>query len=333
VQACDSQDLDDLACSSHSAAKIEDELRTAESPMQPSVLLRLQLDLRETKKTPSEQEVEISRAVQSLLSHDDNKSGGAISTLWNMPDNIRFVQNLMGSILNSIESFKNIFNWTIPTKTHLIYWTIVVFWIVSIIVPGRYLLLFGGLYDFIYCFLPQPDDYPFDTRLQNLLEAVPNDDDLEQVYEWERKLHLKQELEKHKTSLKRAKLRLVFECLWDGCVRLKENSMMSGGSGKNWADAYVVFQGHRLVWWGSEDEVDAGKAPIGQLLLQGHAGVSHASPMDIKEFGDDGRLLSIFGKDVSGTQRKITLLCKSSSSCQALSAAVNKTLLTEESTA
>lgn len=37
-------------------------------------------------------------------------------TLWNMPENIRYVQNLMGSILDTIESFKNIFNWTVPYK-------------------------------------------------------------------------------------------------------------------------------------------------------------------------------------------------------------------------
>lgn len=63
-----------------------------------------------------------------------------------MPENIKYVQNLMGSILNSIESFKNIFNWTLPLKTNLIYWVLVVFWVISVFVPGRYLLLFGNIY-------------------------------------------------------------------------------------------------------------------------------------------------------------------------------------------
>lgn len=328
-QTLENEEMEESKLNSSSISSTSEHFSQSDKILTPLVLLRLQLDLRQSNKPPTDDEIEISRAVQSLLSNDDNSSGGTISTLWNMPENIRYVQNLMGSILNSIESFKNIFNWTVPSKTLLIYWSIVTFWIVSIFVPGRYLLLFGGLYDFFYYFMPQPDDFPFDTRLQNLLEAVPNDDDLEQVYEWERKLHLKQEMEKHKNSLKRAKLRLVFECLWEGCVKLKINNSgaLSTSSNKNWENMYIVLQGHRLVWWSGEHDIDAGKAPVGQLLLHGHAGVSHASPVDIREFGDDGRLLCIFGKSVNGTPRKITLLCNSSSNCQKLSAAVNKLLL------
>jgi hypothetical protein len=33
-----------------------------------------------------------------------------------MPDNVKFIQNIVGSILDRIESFKNIFNWSVPSK-------------------------------------------------------------------------------------------------------------------------------------------------------------------------------------------------------------------------
>ena len=57
-----------------------------------------------------------------------------------------------------------------------------------------------------------------------------------------------------------------------------------GGSAFGWAwrEAYLVLQGHRLVWWESEHDIDDGKACLGQLLLYGHAGttqvgtISHA---------------------------------------------------------
>ena len=290
----------------------------------PMALIRLQIDLRESCDYPTEEDTETSIAIQSLLLNDEENSSGTISALWNMPENIRFVQNLMASILNSLESFKNIFNWTVPSKTYYIYWLFVLLWLVSIAVPGRYLILIVGIYDFFYCFMPQPDDFPFDTRLNNLLEALPNDDELELVYESERNMHIKKVTEKHRSRLKRAKLSLTFECLWDGKVRLRDNIGVVSTRGKSdtWEVMYMVVQGHRLVWWRSDSDVDAGKAPVGQLLLQGHAGVSHASPMDIKELGDNGRLLTVFGKDVSGIQKKVTVLCDSSSSCQSLSVAV-----------
>lgn len=185
----------------------------------------------------------------------------------------------------------------------------------------------GGLYDFFYCFMPQPDDYPFDTRLHNLLEAVPNDDDLMRVYDEDRKRHIANVKENHKQMLKAAKLKIFFNCSWEGFVKIKDSVIdTTNGSRIGWHNAYIVLHGHRLVWWNSVEDINSGRAPVGQVLLFGHAGVSHASPLDIKEFGDDGRLLSVFGKDNASEQRKITLLCKSSSACQTLATAIQKLL-------
>lgn len=49
-----------------------------------------------------------------------------------------------------------------------------------------------------------------------------------------------------------------------------------GGSAMGWAwrEVHLVLQGHRLVWWESEHDIDDGKACVGQLLLYGHAGTT-----------------------------------------------------------
>jgi hypothetical protein len=55
--------------------------------------------------------------LQSLVSPKDEKEGGgAIAALWNMRDNVKYVQNLMSWLLDLIESIKNIFTWAVPSK-------------------------------------------------------------------------------------------------------------------------------------------------------------------------------------------------------------------------
>lgn len=55
-------------------------------------------------------------------------------------------------------------------------------------------------------------------------------------------------------------------------------SRVLGGNGTKvgaaWRQVYLVFQGSRLAWWGSESDIDEGKACDGQLLLYGHAGTT-----------------------------------------------------------
>ena len=49
-------------------------------------------------------------------------------------------------------------------------------------------------------------------------------------------------------------------------MRLKDHgTAQTGGSDNGWEDAYVVLQGHRLVWWRDELEVENGK--VTQLLF------------------------------------------------------------------
>jgi hypothetical protein len=46
----------------------------------------------------------------------EERKASTISTLWNLRDNMKFVQNTMGTIVDYFESFKNILLWTVPNK-------------------------------------------------------------------------------------------------------------------------------------------------------------------------------------------------------------------------
>lgn len=86
----------------------------------PQVLLRLQLDLRDVKHIHAGKEAdctESSKTLQHILSLKTGKAEtGTISVIWNMRDSIKYVQNMLAWLLDLLESTKNIFNWTIPSK-------------------------------------------------------------------------------------------------------------------------------------------------------------------------------------------------------------------------
>ena len=213
------------------------------------------------------------------------------------------VQIILARLLDQFESSKNILNWTIPKKTSILYVVIVLGCILSYLVPGRYIILAIGLYEFLYAFMPQVEDFPMITRLYNWIESVPNDYDLDQIYYWDRVDYLKKKAEYQKKRLHKAKLRLVLDCEWEGRVFIKgshfKDTRNDGSLSSwelNWKEYFLAVQGHRLVWWYREEDlfgssVEA-KAPVGELLLQGHCGISPPSIIDIKEIEAEGRDLT-----------------------------------------
>jgi len=58
-------------------------------------------------------------------------------------------------------------------------------WLCLLIIPTRYLVLFGGICQFLLKFFPQPKEFPNVIRCDNLLASIPNDEDLRKVYYWE----------------------------------------------------------------------------------------------------------------------------------------------------
>jgi hypothetical protein len=50
-----------------------------------------------------------------------------------------------------------------------------------------------------------------------------------------------------------------------------------------WGERYLVVQGRRVAWWSSVKQLEAGRSAECLLLLQGHAGVSGASPLELRD--------------------------------------------------
>lgn len=232
------------------------------------VLVRAQLEVPRSSvlANPSAADIERSLVLQTLLKGEQESQASTISVLWNMTDNVKYVQNLMNWLLDQIESAKNIFNWTAPSKTFPIYLAVVAAWLVTVVVPGRLLILGWGLYQFLFICLPIPEGRQTMIRISNLLQSIPNDDDIAQIYSAEKKAFAVAKQSEWKQTERARKLELVLPTLWSGCVSIKGSSSTSitatpsgMGAGDQWADVYLLLQGHRLVWWTSEDALDQGK--------------------------------------------------------------------------
>ena len=297
-------------------------------------------------------------AVQASLSEAGGGGASWVSTIWNTTGYLEYVSNLMAWLLDSLESFKNLFNWSVPSKTYPLYVGVLSLLVLTMLVPGRYLILAVGLHQFFAAFMPKGSgESPMSVRLCNLLHAVPNDDDLDKVYQFERKEYSDSLQLTRAEIVRHAKKNIALACIWEGSVRMK---VASGGGLRDtraaeWLDVYLLLQNHRLVWWAREADIDEGKvsaattifhanvvalhfglqahfshlfsspvlssrlqAALGQLLLFGHAGTTAVSHVEINQIGDDSRLVSIFGRDAAGRQLKCTVLCGDMSSCQLL---------------
>ena len=299
------------------------------------VQLRMQLQIRSSgRKAPSKDEKETSIVLSALLSEADQSADSTMSTLWNFRDNVKFVQNLMRWLLDTIESFKNIFNWTAPSKTLPIYLCLVAIWLLCVAVPGRFIILTVGLYEFLYKFIPEPGGNASQIRFSNLLQSIANDDDLEQLYSKERKTALRDWQKQKADMIRKRQLEVVFKSAWEGYCKIKYADMSRGAGSagqqqQQWEDAYLVAQGRRLVWWSNKRSIKEGRPCSGQVLLFGHAGLTQPSPVDVREVGEEHvtRLLAVFGSDAAGAPQKCTVLCRDSIAAAALSGAVQALLV------
>lgn len=72
-----------------------------------------------------------------------------------------------------------------------------------------------------------------------------------------------------------------------------------------WQSVFAVVQGHHFLWWKSVRDFDNGEAPIGNLYLTGHAGLSTPSPLEAREFSSDelALLVILFGRGLNDQQR------------------------------
>lgn len=313
----------------------------------PAIELRLQLVLRDPTEPITDEAREASAAVaeataraaatkhsvallpssssQSLFPLDDAPStaSSTLTTLFGLRDTAASVQNWLASTLDQIESTKNLLNWTHPSKSSLVFAAAVMLWLLFVFVPTRYVILAVGCFEFGKAFIPalQPppaDHVPAGSLPSNLLAAVANDEDLRRSYTTEAKAFGQRQEAMAKKRRRRARLRALFNCQWEGSVRVR------AGTSATWASGgFTVLQGRRVLWWRSERDLEGGRPAAAQLLLQGHAGVTAPSPKDVMDMGgSEARLLAVFGRTVAGGQERWVFVTATAEDKCAFSAAI-----------
>ena len=133
----------------------------------------------------------------------------------------------MAWILHLIESIKHIFTWAIPSKTFPLYLCLVAVWLVTVMVPGRWLILVLGLFEFLSKFLPPAEGNSFSVRASNLLASLPNDDDLERIYREDRRACVEQRGIQRYHALHSATLQQLLQCTWSGPILLRADAASS----------------------------------------------------------------------------------------------------------
>eukprot|EP00903_Cladosiphon_okamuranus_P005945 g5874.t1 len=259
--------------------------------------------------------------------------GGTVARLLGMPmgfrNTIREVQDTIGTVLDMVEAVKNLLNWTHPPKTLMVYALVALVWVVLLVVPGRYIVLTLGLLEFSKAWLgakePGAEEVvmdrsastrpplPLATKLKNLLMSLPVDSELAACYAWEAREYSKKAKASLKLREQRARLKLLGAGRqWEGALGVRDRV------GDPWESRYVVLLGHRLAWWGSAKDLDDGRNARGQLLLQGHAGITHLSPVEAREVSDPRKVVCVFGRSPDGLPHKVTFISGSLAAKEAL---------------
>lgn len=242
---------------------------------------------------------------------------------------VKDVQVAVEGVLDALETVKNLVNWTHPPKTLLLYGVVALAWLFFLVIPGRYLILGLGLYEFTKVWLgvdpPVVDETPpLAVKIKNLIVSLPVDSELAACYAWEAKAHTEREKHDLKLRQQRAKLKLLGAGQqWKGSVRVHEKAE------DPWEARYLVVIGHRLAWWGSAVDVDEGRKAKGQLLLQGHAGVTMLSPVEQRQISDPHKVVCVFGRSSDGLPHKVSFLTDSVAAKKALEDAVSTVVNTK----
>ena len=155
-------------------------------------------------------------------------------------------------------------------------------------------------------------------RFLNALKAVPNDRDLRACYGHRAALHAGRLVDSERRRRRRARLHAIWDCGWEGGVELRPDASSAFDRRR------LVLHGRRLLAWRSERDVDAGRPPAAQLLLQGHSGLTAPAPTDGAGLPDDRRahMLAVFGQASDGAPLRWALLCADERDREALGAAI-----------
>uniref|UniRef100_A0A7R9ZHB4 C2 domain-containing protein n=1 Tax=Pseudictyota dubia TaxID=2749911 RepID=A0A7R9ZHB4_9STRA len=339
---------------------VKNNLDTAAIEGYPEVNIRIKFQVPDLHSETSEEEKEASiviaeEMIRSAVDTQDSKLGligssiSTFNTVRGIGGNVQFVQNQLGTVLDTLEQARNIFNFADPRKSALVFFGLGVIWLVLAVIPTRLLVLAGGLGQYAATFYstfiespnrrdagsdisaPMHDDdeprkpSPFATRLANFFTSLPTDEDLRRTYFWEARRVGEMERQKLAATKRKSRLRKLWRAQWFGTLEVKEQLMHANAAGRRWVweTAFALIQGHRFVWWRSEKHFDDGEAPMGNIFFAGHAGLAGLSPLDLRELTPEEipLVICIFGRGMEG-QQKITLLASSRQIKDALEDAV-----------
>ncbi|KAF0693925.1 Aste57867_15145 [Aphanomyces stellatus] len=241
-----------------------------------NLTVRLQIKLPVTSRgVASAAEKKWSNFVIEALAEKDKAStlGTALfGALWKAKDTTKMVQNGIGRLCATVVCTQNLFNWTHPWKTALVFAVCLAGAILFSIVPARYIILFGGLMEFVAGL--REDRPPSNTArniLWNFISSLPTDMDLIQTYDVQRTQYVEERTKVEKIE-NAACRRLKFQALWMGTVVAKMEHERA------WKTLCLAYRQSRFVFWKSMDDADMCLPPQGQLIID--------RPDDIKEIPD-----------------------------------------------
>eukprot|EP00520_Triparma_pacifica_P004561 CAMPEP_0118655016 /NCGR_PEP_ID=MMETSP0785-20121206/12698_1 /TAXON_ID=91992 /ORGANISM="Bolidomonas pacifica, Strain CCMP 1866" /LENGTH=269 /DNA_ID=CAMNT_0006547715 /DNA_START=1 /DNA_END=810 /DNA_ORIENTATION=- len=245
----------------------------------------------------------------------------------------KWIQNLIASIVDVIESAFNIVSWVDMHKSMLVFVALGAVFVLLICIPTRWVVLVAVLQQFgmgLYMKMTREtrrkrrmaekkrrraraieDKEEWGNPVLNLISSVPTGEDLRRNYFWES--FRKGQVEKNAMENKRreGRLREIWKAKFAGVVKLR-----SEGEG-GWKSVFLVLQSHRLIWFKDKKDFDDGELSIGMLLFVGHSGLSGLSPLELKVMSrEEGmRCVTVFGRGEEGSegktdQMKRTFLCK-----------------------
>lgn len=321
--------LSELGTISQGGTKFHDEKTNDGSPQ---VLIHLtwispeELPHQEPEASTVIQEEMVRAAVANQEQTLFGTSIGAFNTVRGLSSSFASVQNVLGTILDSVEAVLSLFNFSDPYKSTIVFVLLLLLFAALSTVPSRWLVVVAGIVQFGAKlpskfgrkFSSTPPSKPMDekpvsgespvlTWISNAFFGLPTDEDLRRTYYWDTRRVVARETHSRSTEKRNARLRTLWKAKWYGDI-----DMLIRTAGRlERQPAFGVVQGHRFLFWKSVDDFDASAMALGQLVLSGHAGVATPSPLEMKDLAeeDKSRMVSIFGRGKMFQQR-LTFLCR-----------------------
>ncbi|CAK4699032.1 unnamed protein product [Aphanomyces euteiches] len=266
-----------------------------------SLTVRLQVKLPKKVIAPAPEEKKWSSFVRDALAEKDKTStlGRVLfGALWKAKDTTKMVQNVIGRLCATVVCTQNLFNWTHPWKTAVVFVVCLAGAILFSIVPARYIILAGGLMEFIAGL--REDRPPSNTArniLWNFISSLPTDMDLIQAYDRERTAYVEQRSKIDQIENQGCR-RLKYHALWLGTVVAKmENDRV-------WKSMCLVYRPCRFIFWKSVEDADACLPPLGQLIIDSEEDIKEIPDLMARKSDDPPYIFYVLGNTGESYQEK-----------------------------